>query len=345
LDPASHVIFGRTLVALDDGRLGRRAAIAAVAGALAPDVDAVLMPVGWDIYLRAHEVGTHSIAGSLPGAIIVGILVHHFATRRRRVAGFRISEEPRISRIAGHPVAPIAAAWIGSLSHLLLDVLSGATIQPGWPLFAGKISVPLFAMADPYAIAIFAGGGLAHAARRRSHRVTAAGVLAATTAFFLIKAALLAAALSAPLPSSHTVTSTQVVEARWGTLHEWQVFDRAAGTLRQWRVDVAGRQTLLFERPVPPTESGLVHDSRRLTTVRNFLAVHDLNFAVEVANPEGTQVLWSDIRFCRADRRGQANLTPIDCALWFGGLFDRRGQVIRELVKVGGWLQTRAPAR
>jgi hypothetical protein len=316
-----------------------------MAGALVPDVDAALMPVGWDIYLRAHEVGTHSIAGSLPGAILVGLLVHYFATRRHRVGGSRITEESRIRRSAGHPAAPIAAAWIGSLSHLLLDVLSGAAIQPGWPLIGGKISVPLSAMADPYAIAIFAGGGLALAARRRSERATAAGVLAATTAFFLIKAALSAAALSASLPSSNAATSTRVVEARWGTLHEWHVFDRAAGSLRQWRVDVVGHQTLVFERPVPRTESGLVHDSRRLTTVRNFLSVHDLNFAVEVPDPDGMQVLWSDIRFCRAGQQGRANATPIDCALWFGGLFDRRGQAIKELVKVGGWLQTRAPAR
>ncbi len=72
MDPVSHVIFGRTLVAALDtpgrGRFGRSVAGASMLGALSPDVDFLLMPQGWDIYLRAHEVGTHSLGG----AILVG---------------------------------------------------------------------------------------------------------------------------------------------------------------------------------------------------------------------------------------------------------------------------------
>ena len=74
----------------------------------------------------------------------------------------------------------------------------------------------------------------------------------------------------------------------------------------------------------------------------------------------GSTVLWSDLRFCWrpagvADGEASPDLvlsanTPtgparIACGLWFGGTFDRNGRVLRQLVKVGGWWQTRAPAR
>ena len=64
MDPVSHVIFGRTLIALDRrGRLGAGAVAAAALGAIAPDIDVLAIFRGWDVYLRVHEIGTHSIAG------------------------------------------------------------------------------------------------------------------------------------------------------------------------------------------------------------------------------------------------------------------------------------------
>ena len=65
MDPLSHVIFGRTLIALDRrGRFGPGATAAVALGALAPDIDAIAIWKGWDVYLRVHEIGTHSIVGS-----------------------------------------------------------------------------------------------------------------------------------------------------------------------------------------------------------------------------------------------------------------------------------------
>ena len=66
MDPVSHVIFGRTLIALDRrGRFGTGAIAAAALGAVAPDIDASPIWRGWDVYLRVHEIGTHSILGSV----------------------------------------------------------------------------------------------------------------------------------------------------------------------------------------------------------------------------------------------------------------------------------------
>ena len=155
------------------------------------------------------------------------------------------------------------------------------------------------------------------------------------------------------------VADRRIFEARWASLTEWYVFDRSGDALTQWHVGRGMRPTRLLVWPTIP-ESPLIRASRSLATVDNFLRVHDLGFAVEVPGAPGadgeTQVLWSDLRFCRrvdqaADEAepapvvsapSAAGLTRMACGLWFGGVFDRGGRPISQVVKVGGWWQTRA---
>jgi membrane-bound metal-dependent hydrolase YbcI (DUF457 family) len=340
LDPVSHAIFGQTLATA----LGRQAlplrtrVLTGVVGSLAPDVDAVLMPLGWDVYLRTHEVGTHSLAGGLLVAASVALIARPFAR--------------------GSPTSGLfAAAWLGCLSHIALDVVSGARIQIGWPLVSGRVSLPLVAMAEPWLLAILVVGAVALAMSKDRPRRTAFAVVAGVAAFLGVKAVLLALA---PLPESTAARGpvlTRIVEARWASLTQWYVFDRGADTLTQWRIEAGGPPILVLSWPVV-AESRLVRDSRSLGTVRNFLDVHELGFAgVVPAGDGGSQVLWSDLRFCwRPGAAGgepgpdpvltastPTGLARIACGLWFGGVFDRNGRAIRELVKVGGWRQTRGP--
>ena len=115
MDPFSHVAFGRTLAALHTPRVRARGTIPAVVlGALAPDADAVLMPFGWDIYLRAHEVGTHSALGSLAIAALTALVV-------------------RVSVRGSRYPALVAAAWAGGLSHLALDCYWTPELSPHTP--------------------------------------------------------------------------------------------------------------------------------------------------------------------------------------------------------------------
>ena len=56
MDPLSHAAMGRVLVGLPREAPRASVAAAAVLAALSPDIDAALMPFGWDRYLRAHEI-------------------------------------------------------------------------------------------------------------------------------------------------------------------------------------------------------------------------------------------------------------------------------------------------
>ena len=343
MDPVSHMAFGRTLIRLVPftRRLDsppRGCVAAAVLGSLSPDLDAAVMPLGWDRYLRVHEVGTHTIVGSLACALVTAAVVLAFA-RQTRYSWLTLS------------------AWIGAVSHILLDLVSSARMRPGWPFVDAVVSLPLVAMADPWLFTLCVCGPVAlWIAGRSRGRQTGAMVLAVLAVFFLVKAALGILAFSSYERASNRSGENvlaRVIEAKWASLSTWHIFDRTATRVRVWSAGTDGSVLEVLSWPVGP-DTTLVSSSRSLSTVRNFLRAHELGFAVTLPQGEGrTVVLWSDIRFCWDAKPDVPDLEPIvqsatgarriACALWFGGELDAEGRPQLEMVKVGGFTQTRAP--
>lgn len=322
MDPLSHVVAGRAVVALfDNGHHGRSLGAAAIVGGLSPDIDLVLAPAGWDIYLRAHQAGTHSILGALLVACAAAALVRGLARDSRYL-----------------PLAAAAAG--GALSHLALDAVSGARIRLAWPFADPRVGLPLVAMADPWFVAICVAGLLALWPGRQRLRTVAAVMLGTAIAFLGLKGVLLVRAGS----RSHLeAASSLAAEVPWGSLTEWDVFDRTPTAVRAWRISsLGGRPTQRLSRPVLP-ESALVIASRSLDTVKNFLRSHEFGFSVEAAESDGrTAVRWSDLRYCwRVPDRAD----DLACALWFGGVFDRDGRALTQEVMIGTHRQTRPAPR
>jgi membrane-bound metal-dependent hydrolase YbcI (DUF457 family) len=346
MDPVSHVAFGRTLISVLptirrlNGPL-RGCIVAVVLGSLSPDIDAALMPFGWDRYLRVHEVGTHTIAGALACALVTAVAVHFFA-RQTRYAWLALS------------------AGIGAASHVLLDLLSSAQLRPGWPFVDTVVSVPLVAMADPWLLALCVCGPVAlWGAGRAGGRHAGVAVFAVLAVFLLAKAVLGILAFSnyrMASDRSGEIVLARVIEAKWASINTWHVFDRTANWVRFWSASADGNAHEVLSWPVAP-ETARATSSRSLSTVRNFLRAHELGFAVTLPQGEGrTLVLWSDIRFCWDPTLPAARkLEPIvhsavgdrriACALWFGGELDAEGRPRLEIVKVGGFTQTRSPAQ
>jgi membrane-bound metal-dependent hydrolase YbcI (DUF457 family) len=325
MDPVSHAVIGRLMAAAapDGGSPRAGAGFAAALGALSPDVDFVLMPVGWDIYLRAHEIGTHTFAGALITGLASAGLVR-LAVRRARYATLAV------------------AAVGGAFSHLAADVASGARLRPAWPLVDTVVSAPLVAMGDPWPIAILVAGAVALWRMRLRRLAVARAALLALVAFLTIKAALLTVAMNRLRATGAPATATsRVVEAQWGSLTAWNVFERTPATVRHRTIDARGGTPTVVLSVSLQSDSALVAASRSLDTVRNFLDVHDLGFAVQrLVEGRRRAVLWSDIRFCRSQDLGHE---AIDCALWFGGIFAADGRPISQQVRVGAWVQTRPP--
>ena len=324
MDPLSHVVIGRALIAAVDDDTDRRrrgAGAAAVLGALAPDVDAIMVPFGWDIYLRAHEIGTHSVAGALLVGGASGLIVAALARVLVRTG------RPDLRRFA-------LAGIVGALSHVALDLVCGARIRLAWPFADGRVTLPLIAMADPWFVAMCVVALVAFVARRRRMRTVARALLVAEISLLCVKGVMLQRARhSSPVRS----TSLSAFEARFGSLTEWHEYERLPDTIRAWRLDGRRRtSTVVLSEPVG-RDTPLVAVSRSLDTVRNFMRTHEFGFPRERSNRDGTIVVWSDLRYCWNDAPSQ----PIACALWFGGVFGPDGHVLRQQVRVGGWVQTR----
>jgi membrane-bound metal-dependent hydrolase YbcI (DUF457 family) len=335
LDPVSHAAFGYTIVRVVRSPMSRLAAAACI-GALAPDADALAMPFGWDVYLRIHEVGTHALIGVVPVAFLVAIAVRGRSTQ---------------------PIRPLFhASLFAVLSHLALDVVSGARIQIGWPFVGGRTHVPLVAMAEPWVIVLCVLGAAMIAKSTTQARRVASIVLIALTVALTLKGVWLVQALKMLNGKTNDPVETRIVQSRWATLREWNVFSRSGMRLTQVTLTPGRSPHVVAEWPIDP-DFPLAVRSRRLGTVRNLLATHDLVFARERPADDGTtEVLWSDIRYCwqpQADANDAPEQGPltlgngrarIACALWVGGTFDGSGRALSQRVQIFGLWQTR-PAR
>ena len=127
-------------------------------------------------------------------------------------------------------------------------------------------------MAEPWLVALLAIGAMAMWLRRGQMTRTARAVLVVVLAFFCVKGVLYAQMLRVAHVSVDGVQEqTAGVEARWGTLTQWTVFERDSGMLRSEIVDGwRGTRTPAIAWPIVPA-SPLVATSRSLDTVNNFL--------------------------------------------------------------------------
>lgn len=337
MDPVSHAAFGRTLIALDSRRvLGTGAIAACVLGSLTPDVDAAFMPLGWDVYLRLHQGGTHSIAGSIGCAALTAAAARAVSRRARYL-----------------PL--LLAAWMGTGGHLVLDVISGADVRFFWPL-GPPVTLPLFAMADPWLGALLVVGLVALALKKTDSRRTAAAILIAISVLGATKAALYARVPGVDGTRGDPVQSSRA-EAEWGSLTRWITYEAVADRVRARRVDALARTAVPLVDISRGFDEPLVIRSRDLETVRNFLAAHSVTFATVIGTREaGGQVLWSDLRYCGPlDGRlarwppwgpvAFGDRLPIACTLWFGGEFDPGGRGFRTAIVYVGHLEQRRAVR
>lgn len=341
MDPVSHLLFARLLAALRDERAVAPGVVAATTlGGIAPDVDAVLMARGWDVYLAAHEGGTHSIAGTLAVAVLTAAIV------RWRVPG-------------GSWRPLITGAWIGALSHVFFDLISSGLIQPFWPMSAFRVSAPIVAMAEPFVVVCLLVGAVCLYGWPRIPRVAAAVALVLMASGFAVKLTARAGAIEAYRdatmqtgPPTHTL-----IEARWASWNEWLFHDRDShGVIRSWAVDGRrGTARLRFSVNDAATQPFAQASLRTFATARNFASAHDYAFAAQHNREGGAVVFWSDARFCwtaseNIDPQGgvphqdvRPPFGPLRCAMWFGGSLDHDGRPVEALVWLGGHLQRRRP--
>jgi membrane-bound metal-dependent hydrolase YbcI (DUF457 family) len=346
MDPLTHIVIGRAVVALGDRepRPPRGVAWSAVLGALSPDIDSAVALGGWDRYVRIHEFATHSVAGAMALAAVTAVVVTSIARLRDRAALGRRSSAPPGRR----PIAPfgmlVAAAFAGALSHLILDIICGGRLQPAWPIAGTRVTVPLVAMADPWFIGICLAGLLARWPARLPWRGVARGIVAVAVLLLAIKGVfLIRASRSAP-----TSMSLMAIDPHWASLTEWSVFERTPEMVRAWTIDGRGGAAAPAISHNLAVDTHLARASLSLDTVQNFLSVHEFTFPIERRGDDGgSEELWTDLRYCWTTKPDDAAMVragdATSCAVWAGGLYDAGGRAIMQLVRIGELVQRRPP--
>jgi membrane-bound metal-dependent hydrolase YbcI (DUF457 family) len=326
MDPATHALFGAALV-IGASSAPKRAVVATCAGAsLLPDVDAVLMPAGWDRYLVAHEAGTHSLAGAV---LLAGLLALALGRWRPALRDWRIR----------------AAAVAGTTGHVFWDLANGGDIRLFWPAWPLRIGGHLAAMADPLILApLLLFAVVAFASRRRA-RPAAAVVLLLLAGVLVGRLGLQQRALAAhartasPNPAdagsrSRGGIERRAIESEWGSVAGWWVYDRRADAMRVWHVDGWNGRAVLRER-VRIDDAAVAAAAEELPPAHRAVGLWDFAFVRSRPHGSGRDVLLSDLRFCSGG----------ECGLWFGGHVDATGAATEEIVIVGPWRLTRPVAR
>lgn len=330
MDPVTHAVAARMAASIGRPPLSRGAAVLSVVSGLAPDLDAVMMPAGWDRYLRVHEAWTHSVPGGLLLAALLAAIAGRFTPQRFR------------------PLFGIAS--IGVCIHILLDVISGATIKPAWPLTHVRTAWGLVAMADPLLAAPVAVALVVTLVSRRTVRQIAPVMFAAVAIVLAAKGLSRQFARTAFEPHADGSAVSRYVHAQWGSLTRWWVYEKSADRIRLWSVDgwrSTAERTLEWDLAVA---DDMIPGEQALSTVDNFRSAHELPLRIVQHSSGGTRVFWSDLRFCfRPDpRAGPAPgdpLRPTDaaiaCGAWFGGEITPDGTIRQQFVTIGDYVQTR----
>jgi inner membrane protein len=314
VDPVSHLLFGRTAALTIRRRPAMKGFTAAlVLGSILPDADAVLAPLGFDLYLRAHSSGTHSLVGAMVQALVLAGLLHALVR-------------------GSHFLTLLIASWFGVLGHIFWDLADGSDMNVLRPLSDASFGWHLVAMGDPIVWSVLAAAVLF--AWRWPRRASSIAIAA------LLMLGLLLSVKTASQQRARARYGESVMTGRPGAvevapeigrLFDWTIYDRIGNRVRAWRVDAhKGTVALAFQRDDAP-ETPAVAMSRRLPAVRAFLELSKIPFA-RVEN-EGARrlVLWSDVRNCTTSR----------CDLSVGGMFDAAMVPLYQVIQIGELRQRR----
>jgi membrane-bound metal-dependent hydrolase YbcI (DUF457 family) len=286
---------------------------ALVLGSILPDVDGVLVPRGFEVYLRAHASGTHSCLGAFAEALALAVTLHTFVR-------------------GSHFVRLLAGASIGTFGHIFWDLANGSDMHVLQPFSNRVFGWHLISMGEPVVLAILAAA-VFFAWRHPQHAQQMAVVtIVALVAVLALKVASQVSARGLYTEALHH-DAPQAIEVApvMGRLFVWTIYDRAGDRVRAYRVDSRLRTTsLAFEYRDAPS-SPAVERARQLPVVQTFLRLPTIPFVrIEHEEAHGL-VLWSDVRACSMS----------GCNVSFGGAFDEAGAPLYQLIEVGGFRFTR----
>ncbi len=139
MDPLTHLLVGISVTAFsgENFTVINSVHLGTVLGSLAPDFDIVLQLFGHLPYLKHHRGSSHSLPGILFSSAVIAL---------------------GLGVLFGGGSFGTIFLWtlLGSVTHVLLDVLNSYGAKIFWPLSNRSFSLNLLVLADPIIIILFA---------------------------------------------------------------------------------------------------------------------------------------------------------------------------------------------
>ncbi|HWI54918.1 MAG TPA: metal-dependent hydrolase [Desulfobacteria bacterium] len=139
MDPLTHLLvgIGVTVFTGENFNVTNPVHIGTALGSLAPDFDIVLQLFGHLPYLKHHRGSSHSLPGIVFSSAVIAL---------------------GLGLLFGGSTFGTIFLWtlLGSISHVLLDVLNSYGAKIFWPLSSKSYSLNLLVLADPVIIILFA---------------------------------------------------------------------------------------------------------------------------------------------------------------------------------------------
>jgi membrane-bound metal-dependent hydrolase YbcI (DUF457 family) len=314
VDPVSHLLFGRTVALTIHRRPALTGVTAAlVLGSILPDADAVLTSRGFDLYLRAHASGTHSLLATVVEALVLALVL------RMLVTGSRV-------------LPLLVASWVGVVGHIFWDLADGSDISLFTPFSDAMLGWHLVAMGEPIVLVTLAAAVLLAWRWPARARSSAAAALVLLSVLLAVKKTTQEWARTRYAESVvNEAPGAITIAPSLGRLFAWTIYDRDGDRVRAWSVDGrSGAVTLAFEYR-DAADAPAVMLSRELPVVRAFLGLSKIPFVRMERDGPRRLVLWSDVSSCSIG----------GCDLSFGGAFDRNTAPLYQLIRIGGFNQRR----
>lgn len=140
MDPVTHVLVGAGVAGLSGGKLSllNPVHLGAMLGSLAPDFDIIMQLKGDMTYLKHHRGASHSLLGIAASSLVIAAALTLV--------------------FPGTPLWPVLLwTFLGSASHILLDILNSYGAQVFWPFSRKMYTVGLLVLADPVIMLLFTG--------------------------------------------------------------------------------------------------------------------------------------------------------------------------------------------
>lgn len=151
MDNITHTLFAVALSKLPVGTRSPLSALALVAGANLPDLDAVAGLAGRDAYLLHHRGITHAIPGIVVQIVLLGWVFVFLERRFFGIPDKRAEPVGVLARILKFVSAPVVAAGaVGLASHPLLDALNSYGVRPWLPFLGTCYHGDMVFIIDPW---------------------------------------------------------------------------------------------------------------------------------------------------------------------------------------------------